>query len=304
MFASRSFAQKFGRNVPWGGRGYTPVKPWRVLFWIIFSTGVGMALIAVLVLVSSFWKVAQVSVEGSMFHSEQEIIEAASIEEGDYMLGFDDGKVAKAVRAACPILESVQVTRQLNGNVTLRVKEVENLYYTCHHTNYYLINGDSMKVLDISSTDSLYREYKAKYLGLPEEANLQVGKKVAFDYLPYAPADKPEELFTYEVETKEPEEEYAYVKVLKEALENSRFAGYLTGIDASREHDLYFVFNGDIMVKLGNIKELDQKLEQAATLATKNLSSAEARAVINVSDLSKSTVRENSQLEMPDWCEN
>ena len=304
MFASRSFAQKFSRNTPWGGKGSTPVTPWRVLFWVVFCSGVGMVLAVTITLLATCWKVSDVSVEGSDFHDSADILDIANIQNGDLMLGFDAGDVADALKTEYPILSSVKVRRGLNGHVTLQVKEHEHLYYTCHHMNYYLISGNNMKVLAISSTGDLYAAYGAVYLGFPEEVSLQVGKRVSFAFLPYQPDNRPEEIFTYEVETGSPKEEYAYVDTLRETLEGSAFNAFLDGLDASDRFDLYFVFNDRIMVKLGSMEHLERKLEQAVYIVNNELTSSEIPAVIDVSNPAKSTLRQNPGLEMPNWCGN
>ena len=261
-----------------------------------------MILSAALLALGLCWKVSSVTVEGSDFYDTEAILEVVNIKEGDLVLGFDRARLERILKEECPIVSSVSIKRGLDGSVTLQIKEEPRLYYTCHHVNDYLIAGDDMKVLHVSSTDMLYRDYGAMYLGLPEEASLQVGKKVSYEFLPYEPVDKPEEAFTYEVVTQSAGEEYAYVFSLVEALENSPFYATMDGVDASDRYDLYFVFNRCIMVRLGSMDDLDRKLDQALYIVTNELSSGDIPAVIDVSDLSKSTLRQNPQLLMPDWC--
>ncbi len=303
-YTSRSFSKKFSKDGDFGGKGTPSVTPWRVSFWLVFSCAVGMILTAAALALAFCWQVSSVEVDGSEFHEVEEILDTAGIQAGDLMLGFDDRELERTLKEAYPILKSVQVERYLDGSVILNVKQEKTLYYTCHHTNYYLISGDGMKVIGISATDDLYRAYGAIYLGLPEEASLQVGKPVDFAFLPYAPLNPPAEISTYEIVTDEAEEEYAYTLELVEALEDSAFFATLDGVDTSDRYDLYFVFNGCIMVRLGKMSELDRKLEQALYLVTNELSSGEIPTVIDVSNPSKSTLRQNPELEMPSWCEN
>ncbi len=303
MYTSRSFAQKFGKEGSFAQGKEPSVIPWRVLFWVIFSCGVGMILTAALVALGLCWRVSKVEVKGSEFHEAEAVIEAAGISEGDLVLGFDAGDVERALRETYPILRSVQIQRYPDGSVILNVSEEETLYYTCHRTNYYLISGDGMRVIHISSEDALYRAYGAIYLGLPEEAELKVGKRIDFSFLPYEPVGQPEqEQFTYEIVTGEADEEYAYVLSLTEMLEESPFFASLDGLDAADRYDLYFVCNRRIMVRLGDTKELDRKLEQALYIITHEMKTDEIPAVIDVSDPAKSTLRQNPELEMPAWC--
>lgn len=303
-YTTRSFTKKFGKDGSLAKGSQPSVTPWRVIFWVIFASGAGMILAAALFGLGLCWKVTAVEVKGSEFHDAEVILAVADIQAGDLSLGFDASDIQSKLKQEYPIISSVKVKRGLDGTVTLQVKEEKTLYYTCHHVNYYLISGDDMEVIHISSTDDLYRAYGAIYLGLPEEASLQVGKKISFDFLPYQPVNPPEELSTYEIVTEEAEEEYAYTLELVERLENSPFFSLLNGVDTSDRYDVYFVFNDHIMVRLGNMKELDRKLEQAVYIVNNKLSSGDIPAVIDVSNPAKSTLRQNPQLEMPDWCPN
>lgn len=303
MFTSRSFVEKFGRNVPFGGKKAPAVLPWRILFWVIFGCGIGMILTAVILWLATFWKVSSVSVEGSVFHDNEYILETANIQEGALMLGFDAADVERELKEAYPILRSVKVGRGLDGHVTLKVTEEEKLYYTCHHVNYYLISGDGLKVLDVSATYDLYAAYGAMYIEFPEEVSLRVGKKIDYEFLSYRPEDKPQEVSTYEIETGTAEEEFAYVMTLVNHLEESAFANLLTGVDASDRYDVYFVCNGNIKVRLGKMEQIDRKLEQAAYLITNEMSNAGHTTVVDVSNPATSTLRENPEIELPWWCE-
>lgn len=303
MFTSRSFVRKFGRDNPFDDKKI-PLAPWRVLFWIIFGAGVGLILTVAITWLATFWKVSSVSVEGSTFHDTEYILDTADIQEGSLMLGFDTKDIVSVLKENYPILKSVKIKRGLNGHVTLQVREEKHLYYTCHHVNYYLISGETLEVMAISSTPDLYAAYGAIYIQFPEEVSLQVGKKVDYAFLPYRPDDKPTEQFTYEVETGTPQEEYAYVMTLVKQLEENNAWYPLVGIDASDRYDLYFIYNANIKIRLGNMDNLERKLAQAQYLIAHEMSEAGYPTIVDVSDPAKSTLRENPDISLPWWCEN
>ena len=300
---SSSFAEKFGKNGTWREKDdQASLVRSQIIFGAVAGIGAAMLLLCIIMLVSFVWKVSDVCVEETDgFHSSEEILSASGIEVGDLMLGFDEKSVGKTLKENYPILKSVHIKRTLGGKVTLQIHEQGTLYYTCHHTNYYLISGENNRVLHISSSDSLYRAYGAIYVEYPKEVSLQVGDKVTYAYLPYEPVTAPAELSTYEIETAEASQEYAYVKEVISALEESPFFATLNGIDASNPYQIYFVCNHQVIVYLGDTANLERKISDAVKLINQNLSGPNVKAMLDVSNLQKVIYREDPTLEMPAW---
>ncbi len=302
MFTSRSFARKFGRHTPWKGRGYTPLWPWQLCFWLILVLSSVMILTGAMLAVSQLWKVTSVTVEGTDRYDPEVIAEASEIRVGESVMNFDAASVKKCLQSDYPLIRNVKIQRKLNGAVILKITEETHLYYTCHHSNYYLISAEDRTVLGVSSYDAEYREYSAMYLGLPEEARVRVGEKISFAYLPYEPVSPPEAAATYEIVTAEAEEEYAYVWSFLEAVQKTEaLKERVTGAELSDRYDLYLIFDGYVKVRFGSIKELQRKLEIAVEIMEMNLDGSRVPAVVDVSDTSKSTFREDPDMVLPDW---
>ena len=302
MFTSKSFARKFGRHTPWKGRGHTPLWPWKLSFWLILSLASLMILTGAVFGVSHLWKVKSVTVEGTVRYDAEVIADASEIKSGESMMNFDASTVKESLRRDYPLIRSLKIRRKLNGQVILKVTEETDLYYTCHHSNYYLISAKDRTVLGVSSYGVEYREYGAMYLGLPEEARVRVGEKITFAYLPYEPVSAPEAAATYEIVTAEAEEEYAYVwEFLSAVRDNGVLKDRITGVELSDRYDLYLVFDGYVKVRFGNVKELDRKLKIAVEIMGKELDGSCIRAVVDVSNVEKSTFREDPDMTLPDW---
>ena len=302
MFTSRSFNKKFGRHTSWGGRGYTPLWPWKACFFTLLGLISSAVLLTAVLLLGNLWKVTSVKVEGTVQYDAEIIAEAAGITKGDGMITFDRGTVAEKLKEDYPLIRSVKLRRKLNGSVVVKVSEETDLYYTCHHSNYYIISAKDLKVLGVSPYGVEYKEYGAMYLGLPEEARVRVGDKITFAYLPYEPVSAPEELATYEIVTGEAEEEYAYVWSFVEAVEkNDALRGRVTGMELGDRYDLYLVFDGHVKIRFGSMKELDKKLELAVTILSRELDGSKMPAVLDVSNIEKCTYREDNELVLPSW---
>ncbi|MBE6586668.1 MAG: FtsQ-type POTRA domain-containing protein [Ruminococcaceae bacterium] len=304
MFTSRSFEKKFGRRSTTCGRGYTPLWPWRACFWSIFCLSAAMLLTAALLILGMAWQVSSVSVEGTHQYDAADIAENSGIRPGDSMMSFGRKNLEASLREQYPLIRSLKISRSLDGRVTLKVTEETELYYTCHHSNYYLISGKDHLVLGVSSEDLEYRAWGAMYLGFPEEARIRVGEKISFLYLPYEPVSAPSEIATYEIETDEAKEEYAYVWSFVEAIEESPMAGRVTGMELEDRYDLYLVFDGHVKIRFGNMKQLDKKIDRAVELLLKELDGTRIPAEMNVSDLQKCTYRSSYDIQLPTWAES
>ncbi len=303
MYTTRSFDKKFGRNSPWRGKGNTPLWPWKACFWTLLVLIIALVLTATLLLLSNLWKVSAVKVEGTVQYDAEVLAEASGIRVGDGMSGFSRQEITEKLQADYPLVRSVKVHRKLNGQVILKITEETALYYTCHRSNYYLVSAEDLTVLGISSYGDEYQGYGAVYLGFPEEARLTVGEKVRFEYLPYEPVSRPEELATFEIETDEAEKEYDYVWEFAEKVEASPMKGRITGMELSDKYDLYLVFDGHIKIRFGNMKNLEDKIELAVTILSKEVDGSTMPSLLDVSDLQKATFRESNDIVLPEWAE-
>lgn len=300
MFTSRSFARKFGQDATSHGRGYTPLWPWKACFYTILGLGISLILTAVLWLSTTAWKVETVQVEGAEKYSTEVLISATGIQKGNSMMSFGGKGITQKLQAVHPLIRDVKIKRSLNGTVTLKVTEETDVYYTRLRSNYYLISAEDLTVLGIASDGSLFKGYGAMYIGFPEEARLTVGEKVTFAYLPYEPVSSPEEIATYEVDTEEAQEEYAYVWDFAKMLRESSLADKITGMELSDRYDLYLVYDGYIKIRFGNTQEIERKLRLAEEILKREQDGDTVPAEMDVST-TKGTYREIPDLALPAW---
>ncbi len=299
----RTFSEKFGRDAAFFGsrEPHTVTKP-RV-GWLVKLVAGSVGIICVCVctfLLSELWRVDTVTSKDGSYYTADTLIRLSGVEAGDAMLSFDASDVSERLREALPLLKTVKVRRHLNGELEICVTDEEKVYYTCYHRNYYLISAESLRVLGVFASPDEARRVGALYIGLPEEAYVRVGEKLTYRYLPYAPESVPEEQATYELETDEPKEEYAYVFEFVSAVE-SAFGGRVSGMETADRYDLWIVLDGRVQVCLGTMDELDRKLQLANRVLSENGGTGDLPARLDVSDPQRSTYREGLQIELPDW---
>ncbi len=300
------FAEKFGRDVEYFGRGRKPEPPPKTYFaHVIIGMVCALFLCLGICLLGMIPKVRTVSAVGGRIYSDSVMLHYADLDTGDLLWGFDTKDVEKQMKRYMPLLSSAKVKKHLNGNVSIRATEYEKLYYTCHNRNYYIFTTDDWHVLCAMATDEEARRVGAVYIGLPESAKVRVGESISFINLPYDPETHGGELSTVEVETDVPEKENAYVHTFVDTLLATSFADRLVGMELADRYNLYFVLDGGIKVSLGDMSELDEKLRIfQRTLKEREdagMDAGELPIAVDASDPSRITFRASPDVKLPPW---
>jgi cell division septal protein FtsQ len=305
----RSFSEKFGRDSrPFGsGEKHTPTDYGSVPFLMLCMLG-GVALTVAVMLLGKLWKVTDVTATDGQYYSSSTVVASLGVEAGDEMLGFDGYVVVRELRERLPLLDRVKVRKHPGGTVSVTFTEVEELYYTRHNQNYYIINAETREVLCVMAKPDEARRVGAVYLGLPECARVRVGEELSFVNLPYAPETDAPEISTYELETDEPEKENAYVFNFVETLMSSTLSERVVGMELGDRYDLWLVLNGGVRVRVGGMDELERKLSVVDNALSKmaqdgGLSSG-LPILVDVSDPARVICRISPEIELPDWAVN
>ncbi len=88
-----------------------------------------IVVIAVIFMMSIFFRVSDIQVEGNEHYTDEEIIKAIDIEQGDNLFLFDRFAAISRVFAKLPYVEQVSVDRSLPNKVTISVVECKALAY-------------------------------------------------------------------------------------------------------------------------------------------------------------------------------
>lgn len=303
---TRSFGEKFSKDAcPFGGGGkYTPADYGTLPRLLLCMLGIVIFTAAVLFL-GKIPKVRSVTANEGTYYTSTAVLAHAGVEVGDEMLGFDSFTLAKELKQKLPLMEKVKVRKHMDGSVTVSFTEVQELYYTCHNQNYYIINAETHDVLCVSGDASEAHRVGAIYLGLPESTRVRVGEPLTFINLPYVPETESPEISTYELETYEPEQENAYVFEFVEILMHSALSDRVVGMELGDRFDMWLVLEGSIRIRVGTMDELERKLELAdRSLCDKNQNGgipAGMPTLIDVSDPARIIYRSSPDIELPSW---
>lgn len=113
-----------------------------------------LVIVAVIFVMSVFFRVSDIQVEGNVHYTDDEIIRAIDIEEGDNLFFYDRFAALSRVFAKLPYVEEVSVERRLPNKVIISVKESQALAYIVLGEEKWTIDH-SCKVLGKATEDEL-----------------------------------------------------------------------------------------------------------------------------------------------------
>ena len=201
-------------------------------------------ILAIIVSMVIFFRVRSVEVEGNRYYSAQEIIDAASIMDGDNLLTLSRGEIAGNVIAKLPYIKNVRVTRQLPDSVVLRVSEYESTYAVQDTTgDYYLITAAG------KATEKL-GEREAKSHIFVEE--LTINPPTIGEVVTLKCADGKE---------KEAQAQLGALLQLLQEIENAELSKYVVSVQVPSPYQLTLWYGDRFEVRLGNREKLAYKLE-------------------------------------------
>ena len=105
-----------------------------------------LVIVAMIFVMSVFFRISDISVEGNVHYTDSEIIQAIDIEEGDNIFFFDRFAALSRVFAKLPYIEEVAIERSLPNKVKITVSESEALAYIVLGDEYWTIDH-SCKIL-------------------------------------------------------------------------------------------------------------------------------------------------------------
>lgn len=113
-----------------------------------------LVIVAMIFVLSVFFRVSDIRVEGNTHYTDEEIIRAIDIEEGDNLFFFDRFAALSRVFAKLPYVEEVSVERSLPNKVVITVTESQALAYIVLGEETWTIDH-SCKVLGKATEEEL-----------------------------------------------------------------------------------------------------------------------------------------------------
>ena len=194
-----------------------------------------VVIVAIIFVMSVFFRVSDIQVVGNSHYTDEEIIRAIDIEEGDNLFFFDRFAAISRVFAKLPYIEEVTVVRKLPNKVTIEVAESTALAY--------IRLGDEKWTMD----------HNCKVLG--KAADNETGQLIQVNGISPGTLLIGERLTTAEGET-------AVVEQLAEMLyqiQERGLASRISTVDITEPGDAQLSCSGRFTVKLGGSDSIEHK---------------------------------------------
>jgi cell division protein FtsQ len=196
-----------------------------------------LAVIAVILSLTVFFKTAAVTVKGTTIYKDEQIIKASGIKTGDNMFLIRRKTVQQSVEKSLPYIGNLTISRRLPGTVVLNVTPAKAAY-TVKYAKGYAYLSKSGKVLATAEKNPCSNT--AMLSGI-KTSSLITGSQAKFS------STATDKIFIQ----------------LNEKFKEYKITG-ITALDLHDRIDITFVYDGRITVRLGSASDLDKKLNMCS----------------------------------------
>lgn len=225
-----------------------------VVFLVLF-----LALILLYFAARTFFKVENFIINGNTQYTDEQIINACGIEQGDFMFTFASSDVERRIAKKCPYVDKVVMRREYPSSLIIEISEISAEYVT-YAADKYIVFSKDLKVLEVSD-DNRWEESSILF-ELPPISVAIEGKELIF-----AQNDKTEYITDFIKALEFYDSEY---KIKKAVLTES--------------YSIKFYCGDNHEVRLGKSDELDVKMRTLSKLLKSDKITQTDAARIDVSN--------------------
>ena len=192
-------------------------------------------IIAVIFVLSVFFRVSSIVVTGNTHYTDSEIINAIEIEQGDNLFFFDRFAAVSRVFAKLPYVEEVTVTRNLPNKVIIEVKETTAIAYIQLGTELWTLDHNC-KILGKAAED--------EDIGLVPVVGLDPGTLLINERLTTADGS---------------ERSVNFLEEIFDQIEGRGILTYITKIDFSDANNVKLSYGGKYIINIGDPYQVEHK---------------------------------------------
>lgn len=196
------------------------------------------------VLIFTLFRVKSFTVEGTGAYTNEEIISASGIVMGKSLLFADLDEAADNIEKMLPYTDNVKLTKKLPDGIIIRYEATEKAFAIGMSNGLYAVTNGNLKVLEITGEQPAG---VALIVGaVPYKA--EVGETAAFDVL--QDGEKKEEFV---------DETLSLLLEITGAITENKTKD-ISLINIAEKNDIYLIYQGRIVLNLGNSSDLPSKL--------------------------------------------
>ncbi len=208
----------------------------KIITWFIIC--VLLAGVGIVLSLTVFFKIGDISVEGNERYLTEEILSQCSIDIGENLFMSDTNNAKRLLEKNLPYIYNAEVKRKLPDKIIITVEETQPIYYILNSDEEtYTLLDDNFKVLESASENTGKME-----ITLAEIASAVPGEKIEF-------AD---------------ENVSSSLDILAGTIRDNGFTEF-TGISSEGLNNNYVIYDSRITFKLGTTQDLEKKMYQGLT---------------------------------------
>lgn len=212
------------------------------------------AIVAAMVMgMSVFFKVENVTVTGADVYSSWSVQEASGIKEGDNLLSFGQIRAGALIKANLPYVKTVRFGIKLPGTVNIIIEEEDVVYAIKNQEGiWWLMSADGRVV---EQTSSAKAANYTKILGVSLDNPIKNQQAVAVEAV--AATDEAGEIIPVTVTG---QQRLSTVLTILKALEANGIVGDAASVDVTRIEDIILWYGSRYQANLGNSSNLEDKV--------------------------------------------
>ncbi|MBQ3526957.1 MAG: FtsQ-type POTRA domain-containing protein [Clostridia bacterium] len=233
-----------------------------VSFLLIFAVLTVMCVVVYRLL----FVIGDIRVEGADKYSQDEIVLASGVDLGDHLYSFSSREMGELLMLRCPEIDSVDVDRTPPGKIEINVTEEKPAFYADFYGEYRLLSTSLRLLRSVTEEEAV--SLGCVKIKLPDIVQATAGKNISF-------ADVRNDKYIYDT---------------CRALLESELCGRVGTVDVSDKFNMYLIVDSKYKIKLGDSESIETKLRIAAAVLEDEMFDNDVKALIDVTDLSETSV--------------
>jgi cell division protein FtsQ len=224
---------------------------------------IAVSVLAVVLCLSIFFRVENVTVSGANAYSAWDIREASGIQEGDYLLTFGKARACAKIKAELPYVDTVRIGIKLPDTVNIVIEEIDVVYAIQDQDGIWWLMTSEGRIME--QTDAAGASAYTKVMGVkiyepePEKQAVAFQNRTEATEATEATQPEGETQVPTPLNVTEQQKLLAALDILQ-ALELNEVVGEAASVDVGDLTRIWLWYGTRYQVNLGDVNDMDYKI--------------------------------------------
>jgi len=203
-----------------------------------------ISVIIVAIMVAAFFKVEEITVEGSLMYYKETLSADCGVSVGDSIYTVSRARSERFMKEQFPYINGISLTRILPSSVQITVTEDLPYYYTDISGEFFILSEELRVLQRMDDIADMRYNYNLKELTLPEVAYAVVGRQIRFKR----------------------QGSYQYAVDMLRTMRLSELYEKSDHINIRDKYTIFFVYDNSIKIILGDPDDIELRLATAVEI--------------------------------------